>query len=138
MTDTTIILGEGILNWFPVERIGDRYGAVHLEGERGRYAAFENAPAGTRGTIIAHILQTRPSGHIGDLFRGIGPSGPEIGEQVELGTGTLFTHPEDDIPVIGVEPDDGRDEDWMNPRALYRCHNQTVRLEFRPLVAAEG
>ena len=130
MTDA-IILGTGTLNWFRHERICDRYGAVHLESERGKYADYADIPVGAKGTIIAHILETRPSGHIGDLFRGIGPSDPEAGETVELGTGTLFTEMEDGIPVIGVEPDDGRDTDWMDPRALYRCHNQTVRLEFR-------
>lgn len=131
---TNITLGKGVLNWFRTERICDRYGAVHLEGPDG-YADFDGIPEGTTGTIMAEILETRPSGHIGDLFRGIGPSEPETGETVELGTGTLFTYLEEGIPVVGVKPDDGREEDWMNPRALYRCHNQTVRLEFRP---AEG
>jgi hypothetical protein len=31
-----------------------------------------------------------------------------------------------------LEPDDGRRADWLNPKALYRCHEQTVRLLFRP------
>ena len=29
-------------------------------------------------------------------------------------------------------PDDGRDYDWLDPKALYRCHEQTVRLTFDP------
>ena len=29
MTDTQL-LGEGVLNWSRYERIGDRYGAIHL------------------------------------------------------------------------------------------------------------
>ena len=126
----TLILGEGILNWFTFERQSDRYGAIHLETTPGVYATFPNAREGAKGTLVATVTQTRPSGHIGDLFRGIGPSEPEIGEPVELGTGKLFTYLEQDIPVIGVEPEDGRDDDWMDPRALYRCHNQTVRLAF--------
>jgi hypothetical protein len=128
---TTTTLGKGTLNWFRGERICDRYGAIHLESPDG-YAAYENAPAGTTGTIVARILQTRPSSHIGDLFRGIGPSASQVGEEIELGTGELFTYREEGgIPVIGVKPADGRETDWMDPRALYRCHNQTVRLEFR-------
>lgn len=131
-TNTT--LGEGVLNWSRGERIGDRYGAIHLSSTPGGedYATWQDAPAGTRGTLVAHVLQTRQSSHTGDLFRGIGPSTPEAGEEITLGTGTLFTEMDDGVPRIGVEPDDGRETDWMDPAALYRCHSQTVRLEFRP------
>lgn len=138
MAVTATTLGEGVLNWSRYERIGDRYGAIHLStqpwGET--YATWEDAPADTKGTIVAHILATRQSGHIGDIARGIGPSMPEVGEEITLGTGILFTEMDDGVPRIGVEPDDGREHDWMDPRALYRCHNQTVRLEFRPEVAS--
>lgn len=127
---TTTVLGEGVLNWFSYERQCDRYGAVHLEAEPGEYIAFPAAEAGPTGTLFAVIVQTRPAAHIGDLFRGIGPSKPEPGERIELGTGKLFTYPEGSLPVVGVEPADGRDTDWMDPAALYRCHNQRVRLEF--------
>ena len=133
MNTTTTTLGQGVLNWSRYERIGDRYGAVHLSTtlDSEEYATWEDAPAGTRGTLIARILQTRQSRHIGDIFRGISPSTPEVGEEIALGTGTLFTEMDDGVPRIGVMPDDGRETDWMDPRALYRCHSQTVRLEFR-------
>ncbi len=81
---------------------------------------------------MAHIIETRQSQHIGDIFRGIGPSTPTAGDAITLGAGTLFTEMDDGVPRIGVTPDDGRETDWMDPRALYRCHSQTVRLEFRP------
>jgi hypothetical protein len=131
-----LILGEGVLNWSRSERITDRYGAIHLAATPmdGPYATWENAPAGQQGSLTAHVTETRPSGHIGDLFRGIGPSTPEVGEAVTLGTGTLFTETDDSVPSIGVRPDDGRETDWMDPRALYRVHNQTVRLEFQQAV----
>ena len=133
MTATATTLGEGVLNWSRYERIGDRYGAIHLSTtpDSEDYADWSDAPAGTVGTIVAHIIQTRESQHIGDMFRGIGPSTPEVGEEIVLGTGTLFTQLDSGVPVIGVEPSDGRENDWMDPRALYRCHSQTVRLEFR-------
>jgi hypothetical protein len=134
MTATATTLGEGVLNWSRYERIGDRYGAIHLSDspDSEAYATWDDAPAGTLGTLVAHILQTRQSRHIGDFFRGIGPSVPEPGEEITLGRGTLFTQVDGGVPVIGVEPEDGRETDWMDPRALYRCHEQTVRLEFRP------
>ncbi|UGT61815.1 hypothetical protein [Nocardia asteroides] len=34
-------------------------------------------------------------------------------------------------PTVRLEPEDGREHDWMDPVALYRCHHQTVRLELR-------
>ncbi|WIV57911.1 hypothetical protein [Amycolatopsis nalaikhensis] len=80
------------------------------------------------------MLETRPSVHCGDLTRGLAPTTPAVGEQITLGSGTVFTEPDPDtgLPTaVGLVPDDGRDEDWLDPRALYRCHNQTVRLELR-------
>ncbi|WP_030472510.1 hypothetical protein [Lentzea aerocolonigenes] len=46
----------------------------------------------------------------------------------------MFTDTDADLGVptaVGLAPDDDRDTDWLDPRALYRCHNQTVRLEVR-------
>jgi len=79
------------------------------------------------GTLIAIVKETRPSGHVGDFFRGLQPSTPKIGERIELGTGTIFY---DDHETIGLRPDDGRDRDWLDPRKLYRLHDQTVELYF--------
>jgi len=131
--NTATTLGEGVLNWSRYERMGHRYGAIHLETEPNseQYATWQDAPTGTKGTLVAYVLATRQSGHIGDLFRGIGPSTPKVGEEITLGTGTLFAEYDDGVPRIGVEPEDGRETDWMDPGALYRCHNQTVRLAFR-------
>ena len=133
MSQATTVLGEGVLNWSRAERIGDRYGAIRLAATPwgDDYVTWQDAPAGAEGTLCALVVATRESGHIGDPFRGIGPSTPEVGDEIALGTGTLFTEDDDGVPVIGVRPDDGRDTDWMDPWALYRCHNQTVRLEFR-------
>jgi hypothetical protein len=132
---TTIKLGEGVLNWHRFERQTDRYGSVHLDGHTDESVSMAAAPVGTRGDLVATILKTRHSGHIGDLFRGIGPSTPTVGEEITLGTGTLFVETSDSLDSIGVKPDDDREYDWLNPEALYRCHNQTVRLELRPEVA---
>lgn len=88
-------------------------------------------PVGARGYLVATVLETRQSDHIGDSFRGLSPSTPRIGEEITLGgPGELFIEM-DFAPVVGLRPDNDRETDWLNPKSLYRCHNQTVRLEFR-------
>lgn len=128
------VLGEGVLNWSRCERIGNRYGCFHLESppSSGKYSAWDGAPLGQQGTLTAVIVETRQSGHIGDIFLSVGPTTPEVGERVTLGAGTLFTETDDGVPQIGLQPDDGRDELWLDVPGLYRCHNQTVRLIFTP------
>lgn len=155
MASTTgTFLGEGRLNWTRYERIGDRYGAVMLQTAGGdfdglheaadaRYAAFEDAPFGRRGRLVAEVVETRPSPHIGDLFHGFEPGGATVGARIVLGEGTLFDalreHDprgygwEREFPGVGLFPDDGRDTFWLDPKALYRCHEQTVRLDFEEL-----
>ncbi|MEV6603483.1 hypothetical protein [Kutzneria sp. NPDC051319] len=83
--------------------------------------------------MVAVILDTRASPHCGDLARGLSPHTPTVGDEIALGTGTLFTEDTDAvITEIGLRPDDGPTHDWLNPEALYRCHSQTVRLELHP------
>lgn len=144
MNETAIVLSEGTLNWSRYERIGDRYGAIHIETGNEIYANFADAPLGTVGTLIAEVVEARKSGHIGDMFHGFSPETPDVGERIVLGTGTLFAEELDDydITAIGVRPltetrdwngaSGGPDTFWMDPRALYRAHEQTVRLVFEP------
>jgi hypothetical protein len=136
MTDT--IIGEGILSWGSTERVSDRYGAIILmadgdsETEPTGYASFDSDLDGRRGTLIARVQETRQSTHIGDLFRGLRPTTPEVGEEITLGNGVVFTELTSwGNDSIGVLPDDGRDTDWMDPKALYRAHEQTVQLILR-------
>lgn len=130
--DKQAVLGEGVLNWSRYERIGDRYGCVHLThtpwGEN--FITWTDVPTGRRGRLTAVILETRESSHIGDIALGVGPSKPSVGEEVNLGTGTLFAEMDDGVPVVGLKPDDGREKHWLDVPGLYRCHNQTVRLVF--------
>lgn len=135
-------LGQGQLWWPRFERQTDRYGTIFLcTGPDGAdYVTFESAPVGSRGRLVAVVLETRPSVHCGDLTRGLAPMTPAVGEEITLGAGTVFTEadPDTGLPTaVGLVPDDGRDEDWLDPRALYRCHNQTVRLELRAARHAE-
>lgn len=132
----TIELGLGQLWWPRSERQTDRYGSVLLlaGSDADTYVSFENAPVGQPGRLVAVVVETRRSGHCGDIARSLAPTTPTVGEEITLGAGTLFTETDADLDVpnaVGLVPDDHRDADWLDPRALYRCHNQTVRLELR-------
>jgi hypothetical protein len=131
-----IVVGEGRLSWFGEERRSDRYGSVilMLDGdsmtEFSGYVEFDQALAGQRGSLVVEVLETRESTHIGDLFRGFFPSTPQVGEVIRLGSGAVFVEP-GEISTIGLLPDDHRTSDWLDPQALYRAHEQTVRLVLR-------
>lgn len=125
-----MILGEGVLNWPRFERVSDRYGLVNLDSGN---VQIDGPPPQTRGRLAAIILETRPSSHIGDIFAGHAPSEPETGEEITLGEGTLFRGA---YGSVGLEPYDGRETNWLDPKALYRCHSQTVRLVFYPKTPA--
>lgn len=143
----SVVLGEGRLSWTRSERIGDRYGAVMLmrDGDSlnapSGYLSMNEAPVGQFGRLVATILETRESTHIGDLFRGLfTPDDQSIGEVVVLGEGELFREvvTSESIPVVGLRPADARVSDWLNPQALYRCHEQTVRLSFESATTASA
>lgn len=137
--DHTVILGAGALNWHAGEGRTGRYGAVYLDrgpdGGPPDPAPFDAAPIGSHGRLVAVVLGIRSSSlHLGGLAHGVGPNVPTvIGEEITLGIGTLFVESSrHGYTEIGVKPDDERDDTWLDPTALYRCHEQTVRLELRP------
>jgi hypothetical protein len=94
-----------------------------------RIVGFDRAPLGATGTRVVRVIAVDPrfdhsDDHIPELRT------PPPGERVVLGSGTLFTEEYMGAPVIGVRPDDGRDEDWMDSYAITRCRDHLVRLEF--------
>lgn len=137
-TKRTLVVGTGVLTWDRSERISDRYGFVYLMSEgsnslsdAGQYVALA-IPRSRRGALVAVVIETRQSTHIGDLFRGVSPNTPEVGEEITLATGRILQGENaDGKPTIGVEPDDERERDWLDIHALYRAHEQTVRLEVQ-------
>lgn len=115
-------------------------GSIHQaeEDPTAEHATFRDAPIGTIGRLLVRILATRESYHIGDIDRKIKPTTPEVDEVIILGEGELFVEMtacnDSFINSIGVRPEDGRVTDWMDPRALYRAHDQTVELSFEPIL----
>lgn len=67
----TIILGTGVLTWDRYERMTDRYGTVKLAESTAfqHFITFDEAPLGQHGTLVAVVLDTRRSAHIGDFAR---------------------------------------------------------------------
>lgn len=144
-TATRVLLGMGSLSWNGAERRTDRYGAIGLFSSDSQ--GNEIVPdahllsgsiirhAGKKGRLVCVVLVNRESTHIGDLFRGIGPTKPDVGEEIILGEGHLFYQKLSDQPItsLGLQPEDGRAKDWLDPHKLYRAHEQTVELYFEPI-----
>lgn len=137
-----IKLGRGVLSWDASERISDRYGTVWLLPE-GVNSLIRCDPIsliqpraeweGSEGELIAVVTEARDSTHVGDLFHGVSPETPEVGEIIVLGDGQLFfetgTH---GGFFAGLRPLDQRSTLWLDIRKLYRAHEQSVELFFHP------
>lgn len=124
------LIGTGILNWRRHERISDRYGMVCLYKRFGSEDTIELKKFTGYGKLIAKIVETRDSKHIGDLFHGFFPQKPNVNDIVQLGEGDVF-YDEDEIgEIVGLKPKDNRETFWLSPQELYKCHDQTVELYF--------
>jgi len=138
----------GVFTWNRHERVSNRYGSFTMSDEYEAVVLFDRqrieALVGKRVRITCKVTKTRQSEHIGDLFLGVFPSTPAVGEVVELGVGTLRLENDEQsqTPSIVLEPGDGRDELWMDPDKLFRLHEQNVEVtieqttdDFTPLTA---
>jgi hypothetical protein len=124
-----VLLGSGILNWDGAERRSDRYGSVTLwDGNK----AVKLVPCQGRGRLIVEVKQSCKSSHVGDWFRGLNPRQTPVGTVVVLNDqpGELFYDQKE--RSVGVTPDEERESDWLNPRALYDVHEHVVNLYFEP------
>lgn len=126
--DNKILLGIGILNWDRGERVSDRYGFVKLFTSVGieETLLFDEDHKDRKGRLVAKVIETRKSDHIGDLFHGVFPVTPDVGESIILGEGMLAV----DDDAVGLKPEDGRESMWLDIWKLYRAHLQTVELYF--------
>lgn len=134
-----IELAKGWLQWPSKERISDRYGTIRIfkfdpnENETSFDDFPPELPLGKYGRIVAEVIETQESSHIGDLARGIYPQTPEVGEKMVLGEGILFVELDEWSSVVGLKPLEERDYDWLNPEILYKLHDQRVNLSFEEL-----
>jgi hypothetical protein len=130
-------LGHGVFEWDGSERRSDRYGSFFLDAKapEGLEAkcSYDMLLAekleGKRVHIVAVVIATCTSTHIGDMFLKIKPSTPEVGEVVDLGVGVFHCEPcvwDRKLFSVSLIPDDKRKTFWFDPRKLYRLHDQTV------------
>lgn len=132
-------IAHGVFTWDGQERRSDRYGAIHLanrpyDGTGGITKVHHEIEQlsklrGKRVHVTCVVLESRKSGHVGDLSHQIFPTQPEVGETIDLGVGYLFLEEGyDGTPDICLHPEDGRKVFWMDPHKLYRLHDQTVDI----------
>lgn len=139
-----VLMGVGRLTWDRSERVGDRYGVIYLlaygdslsDGKVSPLNPEADKLRGSRGRLEAVVTETRESTHIGDIGRGVYPVTPEVGETISFGpAGTLVVERAGEGQrAVGIMPDDGRPDAWLDPVKLYRAHEQTVELYFVPEV----
>lgn len=142
-----IELGIGRLTWPASERRSDRYGKVFLIEHSDSLSAVTppivplTLPPACRHTEIfevrAVVQETRQSTHIGDLFHGVFPRTPQVGQEITLGSGRLHV---DESGYLTVVPEEVGAYPWMDMRALYDAHEQTVQLVAvsKPLAEANA
>lgn len=119
-------IGNGELGWITEERRFGRYGTVLLEPNILRVTA--NKLEGKRGKLVAVPVKLQEPVHIGDLFLGIVPTKPELGEYLVLGEGTFFIFESLGYTNVGVRPDNYNQIPWLDCNALYKAVDQVVDL----------
>ncbi len=136
------LYGKGVFAWDSIERRTNRYGSFTLNDspyndidkvEVVRNDEVLNALVAKRVRVTAIVVENRPSDHIGDQFLGIKPPNPPtaVGTEIDLGVGVLMHAPDwagNPAPVL--MPIDGREELWIDPRQLFKLHDQTVEVHF--------
>lgn len=131
------VLAKGIFGWDGVERRTSRYGSIHLSGAPFNPTAGSTIVKydkvllkrleGKRVRLTVEVVEVRDSGHVGDAFLKIVPRRPNVGDIVDLGVGELGSLPGwDGEPDIFLAPKDRAKDLWIDPRKLYRLHDQTV------------
>lgn len=134
------LIGRGIVSWEKDERISSRYGSfILIDSNYNRTVKADRvideeavqSLDGLRVRVTVVAKEVRKSGHIGDSFLKIRPTTPEVGEEIDLGVGVFrIGKGWDGQQTFELHPGDGRSDLWIDPRKLYRCHDQTVEVYF--------
>lgn len=134
-----IKVASGIFTWDAVERRSNRYGSfvltdTNFNKDASASVTYDLAALRSlehkRVHVVCKVITARKSGHLGDGFLKIVPSQPEVGEEIDLGVGVLHMEPgfTDSEHTLKLHPGDAREVFWMDPRKLYRLHDQTVEV----------
>ena len=114
-TDTQhyVPVGEGMAHLPGNERTTGRFGCISLVATDYTEAChFDDAPVGQHGWLVAELLSA--------------------GHSFVLGQGTLFLDHTYFFQAIGLVPDDGRAECWLDPAELGQIDERLIRLLFVP------
>ena len=139
LAEKSTTIGFGIFIWESEERRSNRYGTFNLvDQDYNNTVTVENKLdeaviaklKNKRVKLIATVIENRASGHIGDMFLKVYPSMPELNERIVLGVGKFFSEKNACGLAIGLKPKDKRSELWLDPRVLYRLHDQTVEISY--------
>lgn len=131
-------IGFGIFSWNANERRSNRYGSfgLHQSDYNNKVKAVTDVSKdvcqemiGKRVHITCKVIESRESSHFGDMFLQILPTKPDVGEIVDLGVGIFDLLEDEGVAItIVLKPGDNRKELWIDPRKLYRLHDQTVEV----------
>lgn len=122
-------LGTGILSWDGEERRSNRYGSISLLKSMDSGETTELLIPEGHGVLLVKVVTPQKSRHTGDLSRGIFPRTPRFGQVIVLGAGRFFAIGK---ARVGVKPAIARPDDWLDPHALFDCHESVVNLYWLP------
>lgn len=97
------------------------------------HADFTSAPIGMFGRLIVEVTEIEDSEEEARLGSKIPANVAEVGDELVLGTGELFTEEDEGIVSIGINPADGRETEWLDVANLRSVHRQMVKLFFEPV-----
>lgn len=140
-----MLIANGIFMWSGTERRSKRYGLVYPARQDAdctvvapNYRVMEESLrlwVDKKVKITCKVVEARDSRHLGDMFvldendEYIKPSQPAVGEEIVVGVGTFFLgESSDGETAFGLLPEEPREHFWMDPRILYRLHEQTVNF----------
>ena len=93
-------VGFGIFMWSGTERQTDRYGGIYLSDSNFDNTATAEARLapldhliGKRVKVWCRVVETRKSGHQGDLFLGIKPTRPRKDAVIDVGVRRIGYRP---------------------------------------------
>ena len=119
-----VLIGSGVLEWVPSELFMKRYAAVQLllSADSKDLVRLDRRMERTIGTLLvvardSKVIGTGPDSPI---------TSPALAEGV-LGRGQLFFM---DAVAAGINPLDGREENWLDPKVVEPFLRKTVSLLF--------
>ena len=119
-----VLIGSGVLEWVPSELFMKRYAAVQLllSADSKDLVRLDRRMERTIGTLLVVARDSKVIGSGPDL-----PIAPPALAEGVLGRGQLFFM---DAVAAGINPLDGREENWLDPKVVEPFLRKSVSLLF--------